>query len=532
GAGVTIAIIDDGIDAAHKAVGGSVEWPNDKILGGYDFADNDADPRIDCPTQRHGTAVAGVAAGNGGGIIGSAPDAHLVFLKIQSANWCGQSGLDGDVVGAIDWVVSHRDEYNIGIISMSLGGGRFSDPAICDSYTAFRNAVSAAHDAGIAILAASGNNGYADAISFPACLSDVISVGAVYDSNIRSQGYIPACSLDVTAPDQVPCYSNSAEILDLLAPSDCATTAWAGGGTYGCFSGTSAATPFAAGVTATLLEAATQNLDSTAVRDLLTASGEPVLDGKNNLTTPRIDALAALTQLLPGWRIDSALHTYKSFESNELSGHFFRRQNALGHLSPILSTSDQQDATFKLVPGLAGRRPDSIIFPARFSGMSTAFCRLSSGIRTQGLRKAPRFACRTAWPMPLRSRLPRIPTSTTMCAIKMGVYACCQMTTATHSKQQPRSSSPMPSSTPEATALGQRLLRVTLMATMFRIWPSAFRTKMLAPFRMRELSMCCTALRTVCKPHPNPAYSPIRSGIRTVLTSLAAPKPETDLAGH
>ena len=362
GAGITIAIIDDGIDAAHEAFGGSAAWPNDKILGGYDFADNDADPRIDCPTQHHGTAVAGIAAGHGGGIIGSAPHANLVFLKIQSANWCGQNGLDGDLVAAIDWAVSHRNTYNIGVISMSLGGGSFSDPAICDGYTAFRNAVSAAHDAGIAVLAASGNNGYTSAISFPACLSDVMSVGAVYDSDIRSQGYIPACSLDLTAPDQVPCYSNSADILDILAPSDCATTAWVGGGTYGCFSGTSAATPFAAGITATLIEAAKQSLDSTKVRDLLTSSGEPILDGKNNLTKPRIDALATLTQLLPDWRIRSSLYTYKSFESSNLPGHFFQRKNTSGHLSPILSTSDPQDATFKLVPGLAGNLPDCISF--------------------------------------------------------------------------------------------------------------------------------------------------------------------------
>ena len=362
GAGVTIAIIDDGIDAAHEAFGGSQAWPNDKIRGGYDFADNDPDPRTDCPAQWHGTAVAGVAAGNGGGITGSAPDANLVFLKIQSANWCGQSGLDGDIVGAIDWAISQRDTHNIGIISMSLGGGSFSDPDICDGYTAFRNAIRAAQDAGITVFAASGNNGYTDAIHFPACLSDVISVGAVYDSDIRSQGYIPSCSLDVTASDQVPCYSNSAEILDILAPSDCATTASAGGGTDACFSGTSAATPFAAGVTAMLLEAAPDNLGSPEVRDLLMASGEPVLDSKNNLIRPRINAWTALMQLLSAWRIESALYTYKSFESYNLSGHFFRHQNALGHLSPILSMSDQQDVTFKLVPGLVGNRPDCISF--------------------------------------------------------------------------------------------------------------------------------------------------------------------------
>ncbi|MEM1181979.1 MAG: S8 family serine peptidase, partial [Acidobacteriota bacterium] len=81
GAGVTIAVIDDGIDHDHAAFGGQSAWPNSKILGGRDFADNDNNPRIDCTAQSHGTAVTGVAVGDGGGIVGSAPDAKAVFLK-------------------------------------------------------------------------------------------------------------------------------------------------------------------------------------------------------------------------------------------------------------------------------------------------------------------------------------------------------------------------------------------------------------------------------------------------------------------
>ena len=89
GRGVTIAMIDDGIDAAHPAFGGDTAWPNNKIMGGYDFADNDSDPRNDCAQQGHGTAVAGIAVGNGAGVLGTAPDAQIVMLKIQSAQQCG-----------------------------------------------------------------------------------------------------------------------------------------------------------------------------------------------------------------------------------------------------------------------------------------------------------------------------------------------------------------------------------------------------------------------------------------------------------
>ena len=134
-----IAIIDDGIDDAHPAFQG-------KLLGGYDFADLDSDPTIDCPSQSHGTAVAGVALGDAPGVRGVAHGADMVFLKIQSASICGSNSLDGDIVGAIDWAVANRSLYGIDIISMSLGGGSYSSESSCDGsssiyFNAVRNAV-------------------------------------------------------------------------------------------------------------------------------------------------------------------------------------------------------------------------------------------------------------------------------------------------------------------------------------------------------------------------------------------------------
>jgi len=228
GTGVTIAIIDDGIDHDHAAFGGSAAWPNAKILGGFDFADNDSDPRIDCTSQSHGTATTGVATGNGGGIIGSAKDSKVVFLKIQSASICGQNGLDGDIIGAIDWAVANRNAFSpaIKIISMSLGGGLFSGN--CDSSSsAYATAVTNAVNAGITVLAASGNDGSASQMSRPACLSGAIAVGATYDANIGGANF-GICNDTSTSADLVTCYSNSNSLLDILAPSHCALTAQAG----------------------------------------------------------------------------------------------------------------------------------------------------------------------------------------------------------------------------------------------------------------------------------------------------------------
>ncbi len=110
GKGITIAIIDDGIDHDHFVFGRLPDWPNAKILAGYDFADDDNDPRIDCNEQDHGTAVAGAAAGDGLGVMGTAPDANLVFLKVERSEDCGSGVYLGDVVGALEWVLQHHLE--------------------------------------------------------------------------------------------------------------------------------------------------------------------------------------------------------------------------------------------------------------------------------------------------------------------------------------------------------------------------------------------------------------------------------------
>jgi len=319
GEGVTIAIIDDGIDHDHAAFGGLSAFPNVKIIGGRDFADNDDDPTIDCTAQSHGTAVAGVAAGQGGGVTGTAPDARIVMLKVQSAMLCGEPALDGDLVGAVDWAVTHRDEFDIRVLSMSLGGGGFSTVAACEaSNTALRDAIDAAAAAGLVVLAASGNDGRCGEISRPACIGNAISVGAVYDGDVGAPGFCVAstacnssphptcaqtgrraCFDSSTDADQVTCYSNSAPFLDILAPSNCASTAAAGGGINDCFGGTSSATPFAAGLVAALIEV-DDTQDNDSMRVLLTENGVNVQDAKSGLETPRVDAAASLATLDDG----------------------------------------------------------------------------------------------------------------------------------------------------------------------------------------------------------------------------------------
>ena len=322
GKGITIAIIDDGIDHDHLVFGRLRDWPNAKIVAGYDFADGDDDPRIDCNKQDHGTAVAGVAAGNGLGVTGTAPDAKLVFLKVERSVDCGEGIYRGDVAGALDWVLSHHLEYRIKVVSMSFGFGAFNNAEVCNTAPdlPYREAIDQLDAAGITIFASSGNEGLCTQIEYLACMSKVISVGSVFDDDVDPQTYCISsatcengtagtcgddrqdrrvCSHDQPAADTVPCYVNSAEILDLLAPADCARTAnTQSGTTESCFRGTSSAAPFAAGVAASLLEAVGGSLDPSIMRQILTSTGIQVLDAKNALMKPRIHTYAALHALL------------------------------------------------------------------------------------------------------------------------------------------------------------------------------------------------------------------------------------------
>ena len=308
GTGSVIAIIDDGIDAAHPAFAG-------KLLGGYDFADFDNDPTNDCAGQSHGTAVAGVALGNGGGAIGVAPEAKMVFLKIQSASYCGQNALDGDVIGAIDWAVANKNTYGIDVISMSLGGGSYSSTSSCDnSSSAYFSAITNATNAGILVVAASGNEGRCDSMSRPACFSSVVSVGAVYDaSNLGNLGWCvdrKTCAdasphqgcprgsravFEDAIADNVIAYSNSASFLDVVAPATCATSAAPGNSTTSCFGGTSSATPFTSGVAALAVESAGKGaLTPAGLRSLLTDTGDLVNDPKNGRVSPRVNGSSAV----------------------------------------------------------------------------------------------------------------------------------------------------------------------------------------------------------------------------------------------
>ena len=228
GASGAVAILDTGVQANHPMLNGRVTHgecfsgggtplsgvtplcPGGAMTGSGVAA---GAPCTGLPDCKHGTHVAGIAAGSNGPSAapsGIAPGANIiaiqVFTRLSIPEVCGSAHpclltADVDVMAALEWVDAHRDTYNIVAANMSLGGADgFSGN--CDSAEPdYSNQINLMRTHGVATIVASGNNGFINQITAPACVSNAIAVGSVNTSDI-----------------EVSLFSNSSPSLDLLAP--------------------------------------------------------------------------------------------------------------------------------------------------------------------------------------------------------------------------------------------------------------------------------------------------------------------------
>ena len=213
GAGVKVGIIDSGIDYTHPELAAN-------YVGGWDFVNNDNDPRDDLG---HGTKVAGIigAADDGLGIVGVAPEADLYAYKVFDRFG---NGSYSDIIAALSQAIAD----DIDVVNMSLGSS--DDPG-----QTFRDACNAAAAAGLLLVASAGNDGNPDGsgdmVSYPGHYPSVIAVGAT--------------DLD----DQRLSFSGTGPDLELMAPGYKIYTTDLFGG-YTLDSGTSLAAPYVTGVAA------------------------------------------------------------------------------------------------------------------------------------------------------------------------------------------------------------------------------------------------------------------------------------------
>ncbi|MGW5529570.1 S8 family serine peptidase [Streptomyces xanthochromogenes] len=168
GRGTTVAVLDSGVDYTHPDLGGGF-GAGHKVVGGYDFANGDADPMDD---NGHGTHVAGIIAGKAaekGGVTGVAPGASILAYKVMDD---AGEGYTSDIVAGIEAAVDPANPHRADVVNMSLGGpGDGTDP--------LGAAATAATRAGVVVVASAGNEGPGSGtVSTPAVADGVLAVGA------------------------------------------------------------------------------------------------------------------------------------------------------------------------------------------------------------------------------------------------------------------------------------------------------------------------------------------------------------------
>ena len=252
GDGTSVAVLDSGIRYWNGHFGTCPE-PGAQgcrvlVFEGFAtlaFGSGSTDPRFVAEQESHGTNV--------GGIVGDvAPGTGLLSLGVFAAYDPDPStgfdggvvANDGDVVEALDWVITHRDEYGIVAANMSLGSQ--VDPAqtgYCTGWMAggYVAAFANTRDAGVLPVVATGNDFVKSAIAPPSCVASAVAVAAGYDD--PAFGF--ECGTGPVVPGAVTCFSDTNALVDLVAPGNDLDA----GGIYG-LSGTSMAAPHVAGLVA------------------------------------------------------------------------------------------------------------------------------------------------------------------------------------------------------------------------------------------------------------------------------------------
>jgi subtilisin len=149
---------------------GIAPHPDLNVIGGRSFVNNSNNPDDWTDRYAHGTLVAGIigARNNGMGVWGVLPGVPLFSAKVLSDQGAGTTL---SISNAVRWLVQNGAGMKVSVINLSLGGiGR--DPFLCD-------AIQAAVDSGMVVVAAAGNSGVNMSSSLPANCAAVIAVTAL-----------------------------------------------------------------------------------------------------------------------------------------------------------------------------------------------------------------------------------------------------------------------------------------------------------------------------------------------------------------
>jgi len=291
GAGQTVAVIDTGIAYDHFALGGGY-GEEYQVVGGWDFAENDANPYDDGYMGSHGTHVAGIVGSQHSVHTGVAPGVDLVALRVFDDNG---SGYFNWVEDALDWVHANRNAFDNPITTVNLSLGAEWNADTLPNWANLEDEFAQLEADGIFIAVAAGNSFtsyYEAGLSYPAVSEYVVPVSSVDDAgklssfSQRHQRAIaaPGQGIASTVPDYVGNFNGQTD--------DFAT-----------FSGTSMASPYVAG-SSVLLRQAYEFTGQTSVTqdqiyDLMMSTADSVWDGQTGQYYSRLNLAAALDAIMP-----------------------------------------------------------------------------------------------------------------------------------------------------------------------------------------------------------------------------------------
>jgi subtilisin family serine protease len=300
GKGVRVAILDTGVDTDHPDLGAAIvaqhcfTYPCPPLFTRESTSAED--------DHGHGSNVAGIVASRGNvASAGFAPGAELVVVKVNDHN---DAGRVSDWVAGLDWVYDELPSSHVKVVNLSFGTTLLYSGNCDEDEPALAAAIANLTEAGVAIFAASGNQGSTTMIPAPACNTGVIAVGASYDSDVGFQPPMAStyaqrwgrsfanCADQSTAFDQIACFTNSNPELDIVAPGAPMTSDTLRGGTD-TYSGTSQASPVAAGVAALMLQC-NPMLTPTEVEQIMKYTGVPAMDPKSGRMFPSLRAFEAV----------------------------------------------------------------------------------------------------------------------------------------------------------------------------------------------------------------------------------------------
>jgi len=309
GSGQAVAILDSGIDENHPFFGSRIVSEacySNGGNGGVSLCGNGSKTQTgagsaDAMTAQclngsahlcdHGTHVAGIAAGSAAGVTGApgdgvAPAASIiaiqVFTRFNDAASCDAPddpapcvrAYTSDQILGLQRVLTLSSTITIAAVNMSLGGGEKQTTA-CDS-DSLKGPIDNLLSAGIVTAIAAGNDSFPDGVATPGCISTAVTVGSADDS------------------DNLASDTDRGTLVDLFAPGVSVVSSIPDN-TWVSYNGTSMATPHVAGSFA-VLKAAYPNATPATLLSYLKDTGVSLTypSGTGNVTTPRIDLLAAL----------------------------------------------------------------------------------------------------------------------------------------------------------------------------------------------------------------------------------------------